>query len=185
MPARLIPLTDLQRLLAEVDLHALTTIVARVAGVPTVTTWTWEESDPITGCAGYVVPKAGIRVHWQASNGRRGQSELICKWFRGWHGHGEAAVYTRLEAVSAPVPHCYGSLRDPHGDEILVLDRLPRIGFDVRRLNDRMTVARSLGAIHRLDWRPWPSAGYPHLRMAPAAQEHRHRALTRVSQSRL
>jgi hypothetical protein len=161
MPAQLINTDDLQQVLAEVDSTALAAAIARAAGTPAVCAWTLSEAAPIAGYAGYAVPKTGIRIAWEAPDGRRGAVELICKWFRGWHGHGEAATYARLEAAGLPVPRCYGTLRDRRGDEILLLERLPRVGFDPERLADRVAAARALAAIHRADPRPWREAGYP------------------------
>lgn len=181
MPRNLIDPTILEQLLAS-DAAAMTGIVARAAGVASVAGWSLDGCEPIGGCAGYAAPKALAWVRWWAADGRSGRNCLVVKHFPGWHGHGEAAIYARLEAVGAPVPRCLGRLDDARGDEVLFLERLPLIGFDPSDQEDRLALARSFAALHRLDPRPWLEAGYPRLAYAPGAETRRGRALDALAE---
>jgi len=54
---------------------------------------------------------------------------LFIKKF-SWKGRSEATYYRHLTQCAVPTPRLYGAIMHPDGDEILLLERLPQIGFD-------------------------------------------------------
>jgi hypothetical protein len=49
-----------------------------------------------------------------------------------WEGRSEAIHYHQLARCAVPIPHQYGVILHPDGDEILFMERLTQIGFDHR-----------------------------------------------------
>lgn len=65
------------------------------------------------------------------ANGHEISIPVFIKKF-SWKGKSEAAHYRQLARSAVPIPHQYGALLHPDGDEILFMERLNQIGFDHR-----------------------------------------------------
>ena len=182
MPGSELLKTELDQVLVASDQSALNAIIGRAIGaeVGAAIEWRLNETQSVNGCAGYAAPKALAQLVWK-SQGRTGTLRVVVKWFRGWKGGGEALAYRLLTEAGAPVPRCFGSLRDAGGDAILFLEELPHIGFDPSLLDHRLAVARSLAALHRMDTATWLRAGFPSLHYVPDAERRRTQAFTALA----
>jgi hypothetical protein len=176
LAANLICTDQLRQLLSEGPPAVLAGIITRATGGRQVAAWEFVGSQELPGCAGYAAAKAVARIAWHSTDGQDGQVALIIKHFRGWRGGGESAVYARLAAQGAPVPRCFGHFTDRQGEEVLVLERLPHVGFDLMRQDDRLAAARSLALLHRLDRQPWLASGYRRQRFLDSLDRQRQSA---------
>lgn len=146
---------DLTALLGRLDQEAIRTALARAVGALGIGSWTGARTDAITGCVGYAARKALIAIDYVDDRGHAGRIELALKHFAGWGGQGEAAQYHWLASVGAPIPRLVAALRDPDGDQVLLIERLPHLGYDP---GDEQDAQALLTALARLNALPLPPA---------------------------
>ncbi len=141
---------QLAELLAELDQEALASTIARAAGVAGIASWSAAIARPIDGCVGYAARKALVAFAFVDGDGRAGRVELALKHFAGWKGGGESPAYRWLESVGAPVPRLAGALKDRRGDEVILLELLPHLGYDPAVERDLEALLWSLARLNAL-----------------------------------
>lgn len=147
---------DFRAMLQGLDQDALREALAGAAGLRDLVRWTASRSRAITGCTGYAARKALVRFDLEEAGGRRCHVDLALKHFAGWNGGGEEAAYRWLASVHGPVPRLAGTFRDAAGDQVLLIELLPHVGYDVE---DDSDVEAMLTALARLNASPLPPDG--------------------------